>query len=81
LRRHANAPPSSCHVTERTSGACFCSAVGSDAVLIGASNLRADDPDLLPSHLRVVEIPDGRILSVERVVDELFLGYAFDWMK
>jgi riboflavin-specific deaminase-like protein len=25
-----------------------------DAVLIGASNLRADDPDLLPSRLRVV---------------------------
>jgi riboflavin biosynthesis pyrimidine reductase len=25
-----------------------------DAVLIGASNLRADDPDLMPSRLRVV---------------------------
>jgi riboflavin-specific deaminase-like protein len=27
---------------------------GADAVLIGASNLRADDPDLMPSKLRVV---------------------------
>ena len=27
------------------------------------------------------DIPDGRILSVERVGDELFLGYAFDWTK
>ena len=41
-----------------------------DAVLIGASNLRADDPDLLPSHRRV-----------ERVGEEPFLGYAFDWTK
>jgi riboflavin biosynthesis pyrimidine reductase len=36
-----------------------------DAVVIGSSNLRADDPDLLPSRLRVV---------VTR-------AYAFDWTR
>jgi 2,5-diamino-6-(ribosylamino)-4(3H)-pyrimidinone 5'-phosphate reductase len=30
-----------------------------DAVLVGASNLRADDPDLLPSRLRVVLTREG----------------------
>jgi riboflavin biosynthesis pyrimidine reductase len=27
------------------------------------------------------EIPDGRILSLERVGDEVFLAYAFDWTR
>src|SRR5215472_1037513 len=30
-----------------------------DAVVIGASNLRADDPDLMPSRLRVVVTRTG----------------------
>jgi riboflavin-specific deaminase-like protein len=48
-----------------------------DAVMIGASNLRADDPDLMPSKLRVVVTRAGeRIQPTARMFDAVLGGEA-----
>ena len=48
-----------------------------DAVIIGASNLRADDPDLMPSPLRVVVTREGeRVGSSARMFDPTLGGEA-----
>jgi 5-amino-6-(5-phosphoribosylamino)uracil reductase len=50
---------------------------GADAVIIGASNLRADDPDLMPSPLRVVVTREGaRIGPDARMFGEALGGEA-----
>lgn len=38
---------------------------GCDAVIVGATNVRTDDPDLMPSPLRVVVTRAGQSLTVE----------------
>jgi len=48
-----------------------------DAVLIGASNLAADDPDLMPSRLRVVVTRGGeRVNPAARMFDPALGGEA-----
>lgn len=47
-----------------------------DAVLIGASNLRADDPDLAPSKLRVVVTRTGEIDPQAKMFDPALGGEA-----
>jgi riboflavin-specific deaminase-like protein len=46
----------------------------SDAVLIGASNLRADDPDLMPSKLRVVVTRSGEHIEPTAKMFDTSLG-------
>jgi riboflavin-specific deaminase-like protein len=45
-----------------------------DAIVIGATNLRADDPDLMPSLLRVVVTRSGEQVSAEARMFDASLG-------
>lgn len=48
-----------------------------DAVLVGATNLRADDPDLMPSRLRVVVTRSGQqVLPTAKIFDPALGGEA-----
>jgi riboflavin-specific deaminase-like protein len=47
---------------------------GADAVVIGASNLRADDPDLMPNRLRVVVTRTGEQVRPEAKMFDAALG-------
>src|ERR1051325_7397627 len=45
-----------------------------DAVVVGAANLRADDPDLMPSRLRVIVTHDGKGITTSARAFDPALG-------